>query len=34
MIHIIVGSLALGLSLGGFIVGIILLLEPLIKGKK
>ena len=34
MIHVIVGSIALGLVLGGFIVGIVLLLEPLIKRKK
>jgi hypothetical protein len=34
MIHAIVGAIAMGLVLGGFIVGAVLLLEPLIKRKK
>jgi hypothetical protein len=34
MINAIVGAIAMGLVLGGFIVGVVLLLEPLMKRKK
>jgi hypothetical protein len=34
MIHAIVGAIAMGCVVGGFVVGIILLLEPLTKRKR